>query len=60
MVHVDPHTIKVIPAAAKRFMGAKNYAVVGRVLSDPSRFDNKVSQRGRGLQSSWVRATSIA
>lgn len=42
MVHVDPHTIKVIPAAAKRFMGAKRYAVVGRVLADRERFDNKV------------------
>jgi len=42
MGHVDPHTIKVIPAAAKRFMGAQRYAVVGRILQDPSRFDNKV------------------
>lgn len=43
MGHVDPHTIKVIPQAAKLFMGAKRYAVVGRVMTDPSRFDNKVS-----------------
>lgn len=44
MGHVDPHTIKIIPAAAKVFMGAKRYAVVGRVLTDPSRFDNKVGR----------------
>lgn len=43
MGHVDPHTIKIIPAAAKRFMAAKRYAVVGRVLQDPAKFDNKVS-----------------
>ena len=42
MVHVDPHTIKIIPAAAKRFMTAQRYAVVGRVLQDRERFDNKV------------------
>lgn len=42
MGHVDPHTIKIIPATAKRFMGAKRYAVVGRVLQDPAKFDNKV------------------
>jgi hypothetical protein len=42
MVHVDPHTVKVIPAAAKRFMGAARYAVVGRTLNDPAKFDGKV------------------
>lgn len=42
MVHVDPHTVKIIPQAAKRFMAAPKYAVVGRVLQDPAKFDNKV------------------
>ncbi|BEJ17440.1 hypothetical protein CspHIS471_0608410 [Cutaneotrichosporon sp. HIS471] len=42
MGHVDPHTIKIIPAAAKRFMSAPRYAVVGRVLQDPAKFDNKL------------------
>ncbi|TXT13261.1 hypothetical protein VHUM_00628 [Vanrija humicola] len=43
MGHVDPHSIKIIPAAARAFFnGANRYAVVGRVISDPSRFDNKV------------------
>lgn len=49
MVHVDPHTVKIIPQAAKRFMAAPKYAVVGRVLQDPAKFDNKVgvSRAGR-------------
>ncbi|KAL1408050.1 hypothetical protein Q8F55_004847 [Vanrija albida] len=42
MGHVDPHSIKIIPAAARAFFNANRYAVVGRVISDPSRFDNKV------------------
>lgn len=42
MGHVDPHTIKIIPATAKRFMAAQRYAVVGRVIQDPAKFDNKV------------------
>lgn len=42
MGHIDPHAVKVIPAAAKRFMGAQRYAVVGRVIQDPAKFDNKV------------------
>jgi hypothetical protein len=50
MGHVDPHTIKIIPAAAKRFMGAKRYAVVGRVLQDPAKFDNKVGGASAGAR----------
>lgn len=53
MGHVDPHTIKIIPAAAKRFMGAQRYAVVGRVLQDPARFDNKVSGSGARRGRRW-------
>lgn len=43
MGHVDPHSIKIIPAAARAFFNANRYAVVGRVISDPARFDNKAS-----------------
>ncbi len=53
MGHVDPHTIKIIPAAAKRFMGAKRYAVVGRVLQDPAKFDNKVGGSAGGREDCW-------
>lgn len=42
MDHVDPHSITVIPATAKRFMGAQRYAVVGRIMEDRTRFDNQV------------------
>jgi hypothetical protein len=60
MVHVDPHTIKIIPATAKRFMGAQRYAVVGRILQDPARFDNKVIRwyQERKMPVSLVRPAS--
>lgn len=54
---MDPHSITTVPASAAHFMTARHYAVVGRVLQDPSRFDNRAIKwyAARGMDVLLVR-----